>query len=239
MKISEIAPDIYRFSIFVPEIDLQFNHFLVKDDEPLLFHTGMRRVFPSLREAVSKIINPADLRWIGFSHFEADECGTLNEWLAVAPNAAAVCSQIGAFVSVNDFASRPAKGLADGETFSTGKHRFRFVQTPHLPHCWEAGLLFEETEKTLFCSDLFLQNGDVQAFTDSSVIENVRESLINGQKSPFADALPYSTRTEANLKKLLELNPKTFATMHGSSFAGDGTSAIRDLGIVMREVLAA
>ena len=237
MKISEIAPNVYRFSVFVPEINLQFNHFLVNDDEPLLFHTGMRAVFPLLREAVAKIIDPADLRWIGFSHFVADECGALNEWLALAPNSQAICSQVGAFVSVNDFASRPAKGLADGETFSTGSHNFRFVQTPHLPHCWEAGLLFEETEKTLFCSDLFLQNGDVEAFTDSSVIEAVRESLISGQAGPFADAMPYSTRTEANLEKLSILNPKTFATMHGSSFSGDGKSAIHDLGTIMREVL--
>ncbi len=237
MKISEIAPNIYRLSIFVPEINLQFNQFLVKDDEPLLFHTGMRAIFPQMLEAVAKIINPADLRWVGFSHFEADECGALNEWLAVAPNAQAVCSQVGAFVSINDFASRPAKGLSDGETFTTGKHKFRFIQTPHLPHCWEAGLLFEETERTLFCSDLFLQNGDVPPFTDSSVIEPVRQSMIDGQHSLFADAMPYSTRTEANLTKLAELNPKTFATMHGSSFTGDGVGAIRDLGIIMREVL--
>lgn len=237
MNISEIAPNVFRLSVFVPEINLQFNQFLVKDDEPLLFHTGMRAVFPLLREAVAKLINPADLRWIGFSHFESDECGALNEWLEIAPNAQAVCSQVGAFVSVNDFASRPAKGLADGEVFTTGKHQFCFVQTPHLPHCWEAGLLFEETEKTLFCSDLFLQDGDVAPFTDSSVIENVRQSLIDGQQSPFADALPYTTQTEANLEKLIKLNPKTFATMHGSSFAGDGASVLRDLGIIMREVL--
>jgi flavorubredoxin len=237
MKISEIAPDVYRLSLYVPEIDLQFNQFLVKDDEPLLFHTGMRGVFPLLREAVAKIIDPAYLRWIGFSHFEADECGALNEWLDIAPNAQAVCSQLGAFVSVNDYASRPARGLGDGETFTTGTRSFRFVQTPHLPHCWEAGLLFEETDKTLFCSDLFLQNGDVPPLTDASVIENVRKSMIEGQNSPFADATPYSTRTEANLEKLAELNPKTFATMHGSSFAGDGIGAIRDLGAIMREVL--
>jgi flavorubredoxin len=237
MKISEIAPNVYRFSVFVPQINLQFNQFLVKDDEPLLFHTGMRAVFPQMREAVAKIIDPASLRWIGFSHFEADECGALNEWLEIAPNASAVCSRVGAFVSINDFASRPARALADGETFSTGSHTFRFIQTPHLPHCWEAGLLFEETNKTLFCSDLFLQNGDAPAFTESSMIEKVRESLVSGQAGPFADATPFTTRTEANLEKLLQLNPKTFAVMHGSSFSGDGAAAIRDLGTIMREVL--
>jgi flavorubredoxin len=238
MNIAEIAPDVYRLSIFVPEINLQFNQFLVKDDEPLLFHTGMRATFPLFREAAAKIIDPAELRWIGFSHFEADECGSLNEWLAIAPNAAPVCSLVGALVSVNDFASRPARGLADGETFGTGKYRFRFVQTPHLPHCWEAGLLFEETQKTLFCSDLFLQNGDVAPHTDADVMDAVRQSMIEGQQGPFADASPYTTQTEANLQKLRDLNPRTFATMHGSSFTGDGPLALNELGAIMRELLA-
>ena len=237
MNISEIAPDVYRFSIFVPEINLQFNQFLVKDEEPLLFHTGMRGIFPLVREMVSKVINPSDVRWLGFSHFEADECGSLNEWLEIAPNAAPVCSLVGAMVSVNDFASRPAKGLTDGETFSTGKYNFRFIQTPHLPHCWEAGSLFEETNRTLFCSDLFSQTGDVEAFTESDVMGNVRESLIAMQSSPFVDYMPYTNRTETNLQKLAALNPQTIVAMHGSTFAGDGAQALRDLGIVMREVL--
>ena len=134
-NITEIAPDVYRLSMYVPEIDLQFIQFLVRDDEPLLFHTGMRGIFPIVRETVAKIIDPAQVRHIAFSHFEADECGALNEWLAVAPRAEPVCSFVGAMVSVNDFASRPARGLSDGETFETGKYKFRFVQTPHLPHC--------------------------------------------------------------------------------------------------------
>ena len=238
MNISEIAPDIYRLSVFVSEINLQFNQFLVKDDEPLLFHTGMRSMFPLFQEGIAKIINPADLRWIGFSHFEADECGALNEWLEVAPNAIPICSLVGAMVSVDDFASRPAKGLADGETFSTGKNKFRFVQTPHLPHCWEAGLLFEENQKTLFCSDLFAQGGDVKPFTESDVLETIRREMIEEQQSLFADATPYTTRTESNLQKLIGLNPKTFAVMHGSSFAGDGASSLRNLGTILREVLA-
>ena len=237
MNISEIAPDVYRFSLFVPEINLQFNQFLVKDDEPLLFHTGMKGIFPLVREAVARVINPSDLRWIGFSHFEADECGSLNEWLEIAPNAAPVCSLVGAMVSVNDFAIRSAKGLNDGETFGTGKYNFRFVHTPHLPHCWEAGSLFEETSQTLFCSDLFHQNGDVKAFTESDVIGHVRESLIAMQSSPFTDYMPYTNRTETNLQKLAALNPKTIVPMHGSAFTGDGAQALHDLGIVMREVL--
>jgi flavorubredoxin len=237
MKITEIAPDVYRLSLFVPEADLQFNQFLVKDDEPLLFHTGMRGIFPLVREAVEKIINPADLRHIGFSHFEADECGALNEWLAIAPNAEPVCSFVGAVVSVNDFASRPARGLTDGEGFSTGKYKFRFVQTPHLPHCWEAGVLFEETNRTLFSSDLFHQIGDVEPLTPRSVTERVREALIAYNASPLADYLPYTRQTESNLQKLIALEPATIAAMHGSTFVGDGAMALQDLGTVMREVL--
>ena len=237
MNVTEIAPDVYRISVFVPEINLQFNHFLVKDDEPLLFHTGMNAMFSEVYEGVAKVIDPAKLRWIGFSHFESDECGSLNKWLEAAPKAEAVCSQIGALVSVNDFALRPARGLADGETFSTGKHKFRFVQTPHLPHCWEAGLLFEETQRTLFCSDLLAQSGDVAPFTESDIIENVRRDLIEEQSGLFANSVPYTQLTEANLQKLASLEPETFATMHGSSFSGNGAAILQDLGIVMREVL--
>ncbi|HEX8287541.1 MAG TPA: MBL fold metallo-hydrolase [Pyrinomonadaceae bacterium] len=239
MNITEIASDVYRFSTFVPEINLQFNQFLVKDDEPLLFHTGMKALFPLVREAVAKVVNPKDLRWIGFSHFEADECGSLNEWLEIAPNAAPVCSLVGALVSVNDYAIRPAKGLTDGETFSTGKFNFRLVHTPHLPHCWEASTLFEERTGTLFCSDLFHQNGDAKAYTDSDIMGNVRESMIAMQSSPLNDYMPYTTRTETNLQKLAALNPQTIVPMHGSAFTGDGKQALQDFGIIMREVLTA
>src|SRR6266487_5485591 len=124
MRVDEIAPDKFRLSLFVPEMNIQFNQFLVKDDEPLLFHTGMRHVFPEVREAVARVIDPTLLRWIGFSHFEADECGALNEWLELAPAAQPFCSFVGANVSVNDFANRPARAMADGEEFTTGKNRF-------------------------------------------------------------------------------------------------------------------
>lgn len=237
MNITEIAPDVYRLSLYMPEIDLQFNQFLVKDDEPLLFHTGMRAIFPEVREAVAKIIDPVELRHIGFSHFEADECGALNEWLAIAPHAVPVCSFVGAQVSVNDFAARPARGLHDGETFATGKYRFRFVQTPHLPHGWEAGFLFEETRRILFSSDLFHQSGDVEPLTTESIIERVRQTMIDFNAGPLAGYQPYTRQTEQNLQKLIALEPATIAVMHGSSFTGDGARALRDLGIVMREIL--
>jgi flavorubredoxin len=152
---TEIAPNIYRISIFAPWANLQFNHFLVNDDEPLLFHTGLRGMHAEIRESVSKLIKLSDLRHISFSHFESDECGSLNEWLAAAPNADVICSQVGALVCVNDFTGRESRGLADGGTFATGKYTFRYCRTPHLPHGWDAGVLFEETQRTLLCSDLF------------------------------------------------------------------------------------
>ena len=237
MSVTEIAPDCYRISTYFPEIELQFNQFLIKDDEPLLFHTGMRGLFPLVREAVATIIDPSTIRWIAFSHFEADECGALNEWLQIAPAAQPVCSVVGALVSINDFAIRQAKGMLDGEVFNTGEHRFRFVQTPHVPHCWEAGLLFEETKGTLLCSDLFHQNGDVEALTESDVIDRARKTLIDYQASPLANYMPYTKHTDGILQKLAALNPRTIAPMHGSAYAGDGTKAIRDLAVVMREVL--
>jgi flavorubredoxin len=237
MSVEEIAPDLYRISTYVPEIDLQFNQFLVKDDEPLLYHTGMKSLFPSVLEAVSSIIEPSRLRWIGFSHFEADECGSLNEWLELAPAAQPVCSLLGALVSVNDFATRPALGMSDGEALETGKYRFRFIRTPHVPHCWEAGLLFEETNGVLLSSDLFHQVGDVEPLTESDVIGRARKTLVDYQAGPFADYLPYTKNTDAILRKLADLKPRTIAPMHGSAYVGDGERAVLDLAGVMREVL--
>lgn len=237
MAIEEIAPDLYRISTYVPEANLQFNQFLVRDDEPLLFHTGMRSIFPRVHEDVARIINPSQIRWIGFSHFEADECGTLNEWLEEAHNAEPVCSFVGAMVSVNEFAIRPARGMMDGEVLNTGKYRFRFLQTPHVPHCWEAGLLFEETNGTLLCSDLFHQVGDVEPLTKSDVIGRARQTLVEYQASPLANYMPYTKHTDGILQGLANLKPRTIAPMHGSAFSGDGEQAVRDLAVVMREVL--
>ena len=236
--VTEIAPDVYRICTYIPEIDLQFNQFLVKDEEPLLFHTGMKSLFPLVREGVATVMDPAKIRWIGFSHFEADECGSLNEWLELAPGAQPVCSTIGALVSVNDFAVRPAKAMNDGEVLNIGEHRVRFIQTPHVPHCWDAGLMFEETTGTLLCSDLFHQLGDVEPWTESDVIERARKTLVDYQAGPFANYMPYTKNTDIIMQKLAALKPRTIAPMHGSAYMGDGERAIRDVAVVMREVLA-
>lgn len=236
-RVTEIAPDIFQISLYTKEIDLQFNYFLVRDEEPLLFTTGYRASFPALREAVAKLIDPAKLRWIGFSHFESDECGALNLWLEAAPHAQAVCSAVGAMINVNDYAIRPPRPMQDGEVLVTGERRYRFCSTAQLPHGWDAGLLFEETQKTLFCSDLFHQGGNVEALTGSDLTERTRDAMRGMQASPLADYIPYTKQTDKILGRLAQLKPKTLAIMHGSSFAGDGERALRDLAVSMREVL--
>jgi flavorubredoxin len=238
-RIDEIAPDVYRICTYVPEIDLQFSQFLIRDDEPLLFHTGMKQLFPVVRDAVAKLIPPKTLRWISFSHFEADECGSLAEWQTLAPQATPICSLIAKVVSVDDMlAVRPAQALGDNETISTGKYRVRLLQTPHVPHCWEASLLFEETQGTLFCSDLFHQCGDVEPSTTSDVVGRFKKTLVEYQKGPFANYMPYTPYTDATMKRLAALKPRTVAAMHGSVYLGDGARAIAEVAGVMKEVLA-
>jgi flavorubredoxin len=238
-RIDEIAPDIFRICTFVPEINLQFAQFLVRDAEPLLFHTGMKKMFPVVRDAVATLLRPESVRWIGFSHFEADECGSLAEWQTVAPSATAICSLVAKMVSVDDvLAQRPAQALADNEQLSTGKYRFRFLQTPHVPHCWDASLLFEETQGTLLCSDLFHQSGDVEPSTTADVVGRFKQTLMEYQQGPFANYLPYTPYTDRTLKRLAALRPRTLATMHGSTFVGDGERALTDVAQVVREILA-
>ena len=236
-SITEIAANVFRISIFVPEINLEFSHFLVRDDEPLLFHTGLRSMFPPLREAVSRLIDVSRLRYIGFSHFESDECGSLNQWLEVAGSAETVCGLVGALVSVNDFAIRPAKVLTADDVLTTGQYRFRFLPTPHVPHGWDAGVLLEETQQTLFCSDLFHQWGHLEPATADSIMERCRNALLESEAGPFANYVPYTHHTGRVLESLAQRKPKTLAVMHGSSYYGDGEKALRELAAVMREVL--
>jgi flavorubredoxin len=189
-----------------------------------------------IREAVSKLISLSELRHISFSHFESDECGSLNEWLAAAPKADVICSQVGALACVNDFIGREARALADGESFSTGKLRFRYCRTPHLPHGWDAGVLFEETQKTLLCSDLFHQIGDVEPLTTADVVGRSRQAMKEYQAGILAEYVPHTPLTAQNLKKIADLNPKTLAIMHGSSFTGDCVRALDDLNVMFSEV---
>ena len=236
INVSEIAPDVYRISVFVSDFNLQFNHFLIKDDQPMLYHAGMRQMFPAVREAVSKLIDPSKIMWIGFSHFEVDECGALNEWLQIAPNAKPVCSEVGAIVNMGDYAIRPAYAMASNAVLNTGKHSYRFIRTPHLPHGWDAGVLFEETNRTLLCSDLFHQNGNVTDITDKDILGAHKKSMLEYEQGPLMEYTPYTHNTAQILSALAELKPKTLATMHGSSFTGNCSQALLDLNIIMKEI---
>jgi flavorubredoxin len=236
-SVHEIAPDVFRLCLYVPELDMQFNHFLVRDEEPLLFHAGMKRMFPALREAVATLIDPTRLRHIAWSHFEADECGALNEWLQLAPQAQPVCTLVGKLVSVDDFSLRPARGMTPEETLSTGKYRYRLYRSPHLPHGWDAGVLFEETRQTLFCSDLFHHFGNGAPVTESDLIEPTRKAMVQLQQGPLAGYMPYTCHTEGVLRSLAKLKPETLAVMHGSSYHGHCDQLLNDLARVMKEVL--
>jgi flavorubredoxin len=227
-RISEITDGIYRLSTFVPDIappaGFTFNQFLVLGDEPLLFHTGLRRMFPLTHAAVSRLIAPERLRWIAFGHFEADECGAMNEWLAAAPQAEVAHGQTGTMVSLNDMADRAPRVLADGETIDLGRgKRVRYIDTPHTPHGWDAGVLFEESTRTLMCGDLFTQLGDGPPLTEGDVV---------GPAIAAEDVFKYSCLNPgmgATIRGLSRLAPRTLALMHGPSFAGDGTAALRAL----------
>jgi len=233
--ITEIAPDLFRLSIFAPQLNMQFCHFLVRDDEPLLFHTGLKGMFPELLKGVSTLIDPAKLRYIAWSHFESDECGALNEWLQLAPQAEPVCTLVGKLVSVDDFSIRPARGMTPDDVLSTGKYRYRFCRSPHIPHGWDAGVLFEETRRTLFCSDLFHHFGDVEPLTSSDLIGPTRDAMKLMQEGPLAGYMPYTKQTEGVLRSLADLKPETLAVMHGSSYSGQGDLLLNQLAETIRE----
>jgi flavorubredoxin len=239
-RVDEIASDVFRICTYLPDLGMQFNQFVIRDREPLLYHTGMKSMFPAVRDAIAKVLDPSTLRWISFSHFEADECGALNEFLALAPRAEPLCSMVGAMVSINDFASRPARGLQDGESIALGERRVRFIRTPHLPHTWEAGHLFEESTRTLFCSDLFHQDGELEPLieSESELMARARATLIRYQSGPFSNYLPFTSMTDELLGKLAASKAAVLAPMHGSSFRGDGEHAIHQLAKLFREVVA-
>lgn len=236
-EVTEVAPDVYRISTFNPDYGIQFNQYLVRDDEPFLMHTGFRRMFDATRAGVAQVIDPSTLRWVGFSHFEPDECGALNEWLGVAPGAQAVCSFVGAHVMLGDYADRPARALADEEVLETGRRRLRFLSTPHVPHAWDAGLFFEETERTLLCSDLFFHPGEAEPLIESGVVGRAKESILASLPTPMAKDMPYTPYTDETLRRLADLAPRTLALMHGSTYRGDGRAAILELAAFIKQTL--
>lgn len=226
-NVHEVADGIYRINTPVAIAGaggFSFNQYLVAGEEPLIFHTGPRRLFPLVREAVASVMPVETLRYIAFSHVEADECGSLNEWLAAAPQASPLCGTVAAMVSVDDLADRPARALADGETLALGAHTVRWFDAPHLPHGWECGYLLEERTRTLLCGDLFTQGGsDLPAVTESDIL---------GPSEAFRHAMDYfshTTHAGQLLEKLAAAEPATLACMHGSAWRGDGAGLLRAL----------
>ena len=221
--IAEIAPDIFRLSTFVSDANFMFNQFLVLDEEPLLFHTGPRALFPLITEAVSRLMPVEQLRWVTFGHVEADECGSMNLWLAAAPHAEVAHGATGCMVSVSDLADRPPRALQDGEVLEVGTNRLRRIETPHVPHGWDAGLFYEESTSTLLCGDLFTAIGSSAPLT---------EHEITGPALAAEDvfgATCLTPSTAPTLRSLADLEPATLALMHGPSYGGDCGQALRDL----------
>lgn len=226
-RIDEIADGIYRLSTFVPEIappaGFVFNQFLIDADQPLLFHCGLRGMFPSISAAAAKVMAVDRLRWITFGHVEADECGSMNNWLAAAPRAQVAHGMTACMVSLSDLADRPPRVLADGEVLDLGGKRVRYIDTPHVPHGWEAGVIYEETTGTLLCGDLFTHVGNKKAITDSDILGPAIAA------EEMFQATSIGSRTAPGIRKLAALSPKRLALMHGSSYAGDGAAALNAL----------
>lgn len=226
-KVDQIADRIYRLSTFIPEVapprGFTFNQFLIDADEPLLFHTGMHPLFPLVSRAVGRVIDPARLRWIGFSHVEGDECGALNDWLAIAPNASVVHGTLACMLWLNDMAARPPRMLADGEILDLGGAKVRYLDTPHVPHNVDAGLMFEENTRTLLCSDLFTHVGEAPPATEDDIFDAAVET---DALFPFT---PVTPQTAPTLRRLADLSPRTLAVMHGASYRGDGGALLNRL----------
>jgi flavorubredoxin len=226
--VHEIADGIYRLSTYVADIappaGFTFNQFLVDAEEPLLFHCGPRALFPDVSAAAAKVVPLERLRWVSFGHVEADECGSMNQWLAAAPNAQVTFGGLGCMVSLNDLADRPPRPLADGERIDLGGKRIRQISTPHVPHAWEAQLLFEETTATLLCGDLFAQVGDAPALVHGD--ELVAPALESEDLFQSACLTP---NTAPTIRGLADLEPRTLALMHGPSFVGDCVASLHGL----------
>ena len=226
-RIDEIGDGIFRLSTHMAEIappeGFGFNQFLIRADEPLLFHCGTRRLFPLVSAALARLMPVEDLRWISFGHVEADECGAMNQWLAAAPEARVVYSRLGADISVADLADRPPHILDEGETLDLGGRRVRLLPTPHVPHGWEAQVLYEETTSTLFCGDLMTHFGDRGPVTEEDIVEAAMAS------EDMFGATSLGPLTAPTIRRLAALEPRLLAVMHGAAFRGDGGGALRRL----------
>jgi flavorubredoxin len=234
-RVDEIADRIYRLSTFVPEVappaGITFNQFLIDADEPLLFHCGQRFLFPAVSAAAERLIDLKRLKWITFSHVESDECGSLNEWLAAAPDATAAHSRIGCNIWLNDSSPRPPRALGNGEVIDLGGKRVMHIDTPHVPHCWDAGLVFEETTRTLFSSDLLFQFGDGPAIASGDILAPALDA-----EEKFR-ATGITTETPSTVRKLAALEPRTIAIMHGSSITGEVKPVLEELAMYYEERL--
>lgn len=222
-RIIEVADGIFQLTTYVGDIDFTFNQYLITAEEPLLFHTGLRHQFPSVRDAVAQLIDVGALRWISFGHVEADECGSMNDWLAAAPLATVAQSGIGTMISIADLADRAPRSLADQEVLDIGGHRMRWIDTPHVPHGWEAGVLYDETTRTLLCGDLFTQTGEVTAITDVDIV---------GPAAAGEDLFRYSSLSPVSgqtVRGLADLEIDSLALMHGPAFVGDCREALLGL----------
>lgn len=236
-KTSEIADGIYRLSTYVPDIappaGFAFNQFLIRAEEPLLFHCGPRAMFPLVSAAASKILPLEQLRWISFGHIEADECGAMNLWLEAAPKAQVVYSELGCQISVTDLADRLPRTLVPDEVLDLGGKRVRIIATPHVPHGWEAQVLFEEVTETLFCGDLFTHLGDGKPLTKEDIVEPAMAA------EEIFKATSLGPFTAPTIRKLAELRPRRLALMHGSSFEGDAARELNKLADRYEELLRA
>jgi len=222
-RVTEVADGIHQLTTYVEPADFSFNQYLVTGDEPLLFHTGARMLFPLVSDGVGRVTPVDSIRWITFGHVESDECGSMNSWLGAAPHATVAQSVIGCMVSLNDLADREPRPLADGEVLDIGNHRLRWIDTPHVPHAWEAGVIYDETTRTLFCGDLFTHGGRYAASTDGDIM---------GPTVAAEDLFHYSSlapTSGATVRRLADLDVATLALMHGPAYTGDCRAALLDL----------
>lgn len=232
-RVTEIAEGVHQLSTFVGA-PVGFNQYLVASDEPLLFHAGMRGLFPLVRAGVARVLPPESLRWVSFGHVEADESGAMNDWLAVAPGATVVQGEIGCMVSIGDLADRPPRALADGEKIDIGGHVLQWFDTPHLPHAWEAGLVYDTRTRTLFCGDLFTRFGEYDAMSDDDIVGPAVEA-----EDMAPGSLSLHPSGPALIRKLTELDVATLALMHGPAFSGDCRGALLELAVDFERRIAA